>query len=76
MLKKLLKKGGVLFYSVANDFSIIQKTMLENNNIDPWWVVPLEHLNYFDKHSAENIAKKHGFDIVAGSLLTPLICFY
>ena len=73
--QKLLKKGGVLFYSVANDFSIIQKTMLENNNIDPWWVVPPEHLNYFDKHSAENIAKKHGFDIVSGISTYPIDMF-
>ncbi len=73
--KKYLKNGGLIFYSVANDFSLIQKVMLEHNNMDPWWVVPPEHLNYFDKLSAERIAKKNGFDIISGTSTFPIDIF-
>ncbi len=73
--KKYLKNGGLLFYSVANDFNPIQNVMLQNSDMTPWWVVPPEHLNYFDKSSAENIAKKNGFDVISGTSTFPIDIF-
>tara|TARA_A100001011_G_scaffold283548_1_gene293905 strand:- start:95 stop:1036 length:942 start_codon:yes stop_codon:yes gene_type:complete len=73
--KKYLKDGGLLFYSVANDFSPLQNIMLENSSVDPWWVVPPEHLNYFDKLSAENIAINNGFNIVDATATFPIDMF-
>ena len=73
--KKYLKDGGLLFYSVANDFSPLQNIMIENSSIDPWWVVPPEHLNYFDKLSAESIAINNGFNIVNATATFPIDIF-
>ena len=73
--KKLLKNGGLLFYSVANDFSPIQNVMLDNNDMDPWWVIVPEHLNYFNKASSEGIAQRHGFNIESATSTFPIDIF-
>lgn len=51
-LSKIINKGGILIIKVPNDFSLLQKYLLENQFIDKeFWLAPPDHLNYFDKNS-------------------------
>ena len=49
--------------------------MLDNNDINPWWVLVPEHLNYFDKASSERIAQSHGFSIENATSTFPIDIF-
>lgn len=61
-LPKLLKPGGCVRVQVPNDFSPFQKLLLEKKIIDrEFWVVPLEHLNYFERDSLKELFRHVGF---------------
>jgi len=57
----LLKPGGVLCVVVPNDYSPFQLALRKMKDIDPWWVAPPHHLNYFDFNSMEKLLRKIGF---------------
>ena len=59
----LLADDGLVFYSVANDYNQLQEIARQKYQIKPWWLVPPEHINYFDVKSAKEIAIAHGFHI-------------
>jgi 2-polyprenyl-3-methyl-5-hydroxy-6-metoxy-1,4-benzoquinol methylase len=65
MLKKctsLLTKNGILVIEVPNDFSILQKHLLDTNKIDkPFWVVLPDHLSYFNLQGLNNLLSDSGF---------------
>ncbi len=65
---KVLSKGGVIFFSVANDYNPFQKILKEYKDFPAWWLVPPEHINYFNTKSARCITEQSGFEIV--SLIT------
>jgi predicted SAM-dependent methyltransferase len=61
-LYKLLTKTGCLRVQVPNDFSALQKLLIEKKMIDrEFWVAPHEHMNYFERDSLKNIFKNAGF---------------
>lgn len=61
-LKALLTPSGCVRVQVPNDFSAFQKVLLEKKIIDrEFWVVPLEHLNYFEKNSLMKVFTHIGF---------------
>ena len=63
-LRNLISPEGVAVISVPNDYSSIQREALERGHIDrPFWVVPPEHLSYFDNSSLTNIARETGWEI-------------
>ena len=62
--KKLLKNKGIMFISVANDFNLFQYSMTFNNRKRPWWIIPPEHINYFNFESIITLFKKNGFDVL------------
>jgi ubiquinone/menaquinone biosynthesis C-methylase UbiE len=59
-IDRTIKKGGLVFINVPNDFNILQNHYLRTNRIKkkdaPW--VSFEHINYFNKHSLSNIFKE------------------
>jgi SAM-dependent methyltransferase len=58
---RLLKPGGVLCVVVPNDYSPFQRALRKTSDIDPWWVAPPHHLNYFDFDSIEQLLRKTDF---------------
>ena len=61
-LNKIISDDGVLVVEVPNDFSLLQKYLMENNYIDrEFWVSPLEHLSYFNKNGIINLANDTGW---------------
>ena len=61
LMFKLVKPNGLCFVNVANDFNPFQVLMRENYGYPAWWLVPPEHINYFDVASLTALLKKMGF---------------
>ena len=60
---ELLKKKGLLFLSVANDFNIFQFLSMQNIS-KPWWIIPPEHINYFRINDIKKLFNKKIFKII------------
>ncbi|MDO8969676.1 MAG: class I SAM-dependent methyltransferase [Saprospiraceae bacterium] len=62
-LRKLVTSHGVSVVTVPNDCSIVQEAALKHGHIDSaFWVVPPDHLSYFDADSLRGIARHTGWD--------------
>mgnify|MGYP001426464879 CR=1 FL=1 len=73
LAKKSLSKNGIIFTSVANDFSQIQSLALKQTR-KPWWIIPPEHYNYFNISSIKNLMKKK-FKIINTNVSFPIDFF-
>lgn len=62
LASKILKKNGVLFLSVANDFNLLQLSMVSKVK-KLWWLVPPEHINYFNLDSIKDFLVHNSFEI-------------
>lgn len=71
---KFLKKKGLLFLSVANDFNIFQFLSMKSV-IKPWWILPPEHINYFRVNDLKKLFKKNKFRIINISSSFPIEIF-
>lgn len=61
-LRRLIKKDGILVVTVPNDFSALQKHLIDQNFIDhPFWIALPDHLSYFDYESLKTIAQATGW---------------
>lgn len=62
-LRKLVADDGVAVVTVPNDCSIVQRAALQHGHIDTaFWVLPPDHLSYFDAGSLSAIAGHTGWD--------------
>lgn len=63
LLRTLVAPGGLAVITVPNDCSVTQRGALTYGHIDSaFWVMPPDHLTYFDHASLENVAKETGWD--------------
>lgn len=61
-LRTLISPDGIAIVTVPNDCSIIQRGALDHHHIDhAFWVVPPDHLTYFDHNSLANTAAETGW---------------
>ncbi len=59
--KKLLNINGVLVIEVPNDFSVLQKYLMDKKNIDSeFWVAIPDHISYFNAEGLTAIAAESG----------------
>jgi len=64
-IKGIMSKKSLLVISVSNNFSPLQRAMLERGLIEEeYWFVPPDHLQYFDLNSLSALLKSHGFRVV------------
>lgn len=57
-----LKPGSVVAVEVPNDFSCLQKYLVENGHVQsPYWVCPPDHLAYFTEDTLISLFKSVGF---------------
>ncbi len=75
LAKGLLKENGILTISVPNDFSPMQRALVDACDYSPWWVVPNHHLNYFDFDSLANLIVKAGLDVFDKTTNFPMEMF-
>lgn len=61
-LRQLVSPGGVAVVTVPNDCSVVQQAALQHGHIDSaFWVMPPDHLSYFDSASLGAIAAHTGW---------------
>lgn len=73
--EKLLTHDGLLVLEVPNDFNVFQRVANEEYNLDQWWVVSPNHINYFSPNSLFKLLDKCGYDIFEYHTSFPLELF-
>ncbi len=64
-LGSILTDNGIILITVPNDFSRIQKRALDLGIVkEKFWVVPPEHLNYFNTENISVFLKNLGFRVI------------
>lgn len=58
----LVAPGGLLSVTVPNDYNGFQAAVTASQAIDPWWVAPGHHLNYFNFESLARLLSRVGFE--------------
>jgi len=71
----ILKPGGLFCTVVANDYNPLQKILKEKCGYKPWWVVPPEHINYFDIKSLRQLVNSCGFKVIDTMTAFPMEMF-
>jgi SAM-dependent methyltransferase len=62
-LRQLVADNGAAVVTVPNDCSIVQEAALKHQHIDKaFWVLPPDHLSYFDANSLRKVAGHTGWD--------------
>jgi SAM-dependent methyltransferase len=64
VLHDLLEPGGALLLVVPNDENPIQHAAVATQGLDPWWIAPPHHLNYFTPSSLAALVARSGFEVV------------
>jgi len=63
--RSLLAENGLIYISVPNDFSLLQKFLYQNNYVSrEYWLSYPDHLNYFNQESLLAFVKSNGFEVV------------
>lgn len=73
--RELLKKGGITYVSVPNDFNPLQLKAQKVLDTEPWWIAFPDHLNYFDFQTIEKLLKDTGFEILMRTTDFPMELF-
>lgn len=61
-IKKIIEVGGILVVEVPNDFSLIQKHLVENSKVEnEYWIITPDHLSYFNKDGLNSLLSDCGY---------------
>lgn len=60
--KNFLKPGGIMCVEDPNEFNPLQLRGQRVLNKEMWWIVPPEHINYFNFQTHSELVKKVGFE--------------
>jgi 2-polyprenyl-3-methyl-5-hydroxy-6-metoxy-1,4-benzoquinol methylase len=71
----IINKGGMISVTVPNDFNRFQEIVSDYLEKGEWWVSPLQHINYFNCQSLENLLIKTGFDPIYKTTSFPMELF-
>lgn len=74
-LKRFLKKQGVLYVQVPNDFNQLQALASKKIKQKQWWLAPAVHINYFNFQSLEKLLTSSGFEILQRTTDFPMEIF-
>ncbi len=72
---RLLNPKGLLCVITANDYNPLQKLLRQHLGYKPWWVVPPDHINYFDFESLGRLLQRMGFGVVHKTATFPIELF-
>ena len=85
MCKSICADDGIMLIKVANNYSLLQTTLLENGQLSKeYWLDDPGHPSYFNKDGFKNFMKAHGLECVDFygesfidlNLLNPLTNYY
>jgi len=74
-IRRSLKVGGLLLIIAPNDYNPLQNMLKSKLGFEPYWVVPPEHINYFNFDSMKNLLNKLNFEILETSSTFPMEFF-
>jgi len=64
-IREIMNPGGLLAITVPNDFSSLQKLLLQEGLIDrEFWFGPPQHLHYFNAKNLPEYCKSRGYDLL------------
>jgi len=75
MVYEILISKGLLSVTVPNDYNPLQQITSELFKKKPWWVVPKQHINYFNSDTLQNLLERCGFEVVYKTASFPLELF-
>lgn len=73
--EKVLNSNGMLVIDVPNDFNDFQIVANEEYDLDEWWVLPPNHINYFSHDSLQKLVRGCGYKIIHCTSSFPLDMF-
>lgn len=71
----LITPDGLLMLIVPNDFNPFQLILRDHVGMEPWWVAPPHHLNYFSPESLCKLVERLGFELVHMETTFPIDMF-
>ena len=74
VVDRLLNPGGLVALMVPNDYSPFQAALREACGMQPWWVAPPHHVNYFDVDSIQRLLAER-FEVVTVETSFPIDLF-
>ena len=72
---QLLNNNGILVIDVPNDFNTFQEVANLEYDLDQWWVVAPNHINYFSPDSLKSLLNDCGYDVFEYESAFPLDIF-
>lgn len=75
MAHGLLSEGGLICIVAPNDFNPFQLALRDHVGIEPWWIAPPHHLNYFNFSSLGELLDRNGFSPVHREATFPIDMF-
>ena len=72
---KVLNNNGLLCIEVPNDYNLMQESAAINLKLDPWWLSPPFHVNYFNYDSLINLLETNNFKVFLKESSFPLELF-
>ncbi len=72
---QLLTTNGLLVIDVPNDFNLFQNIANQEYNLNEWWVVAPNHVNYFSPDSLKNLLELCGYKVFDYEASFPLDIF-
>jgi 2-polyprenyl-3-methyl-5-hydroxy-6-metoxy-1,4-benzoquinol methylase len=64
-LKHLLEKDGLLVITVPNDFSDLQRFLIDTNKVDEeYWIAYPDHLNYFNLDNLSTLLSDRNLPVI------------
>lgn len=73
--KTLIKDDGLLVIEVPNDFNALQKAANQEFDLDEWWVLSPNHINYFSHDTLQKLCEGCGFKVVHKTSSFPMELF-
>jgi SAM-dependent methyltransferase len=74
LVHDLLDPGGLVALMVPNDYSPFQAVLRDACGMQPWWVAPPHHVNYFDVDSIQRLLAER-FAVVSVETSFPIDLF-
>jgi SAM-dependent methyltransferase len=70
-----LEQDGYVLIRVPNEYNVFQVTADRLYDLNQWWVVPPQHINYFTRGSLHLLLQASGYEVVETSATFPLELF-
>lgn len=74
-MKDILSPGGMVMFSIPNDFNVLQNVYLKKTQKKPWFLVLPDHLNYISLESIDGVMERAGYEIIHKTVQYPLELF-